>query len=89
MMLPPAFTNSDFNPRPPQGERPNQESDYHRKILFQSTPPARGATAAIVSPSDNSFISIHAPRKGSDLNSFSLLITSLISIHAPRKGSDL
>ena len=35
------------------------------------------------------WISIHAPRKGSDFSGLRLLIGAEISIHAPRKGSDL
>ena len=33
---------------------------------FQSTPPARGATAAMAVDNDFSEISIHAPREGGD-----------------------
>ena len=56
---------------------------------FQSTLPARGATAQAYYDSLDAAISIHAPRTGSDLTAqranhcrFS------ISIHAPRTGSD-
>ena len=34
------------------------------------------------------YISIHAPRKGSDVPSKYTATTPQISIHAPRKGSD-
>ena len=57
--------NGHFNPRSPQGERRSQSLQTGLQAIFQSTLPARGATA-------NQFhrveecISIHAPRKGSD-----------------------
>ena len=35
-----------FNPRPPRGGRQNVKTSHKRPPLFQSTPPARGATAA-------------------------------------------
>ena len=34
------------------------------------------------------FISIHAPREGSDLNFSGVSFLRQISIHAPREGSD-
>ena len=34
--------------------------------VFQSTPPARGATNAMEALRDKLFISIHAPREGGD-----------------------
>ena len=34
----------NFNPRPPRGGRPPSSKTSRRKELFQSTPPARGAT---------------------------------------------
>ena len=34
------------------------------------------------------FISIHAPREGSDLGGISMTACTCISIHAPREGSD-
>ena len=36
--------------------------------VFQSTPPARGATSMLCSVGNFQRISIHAPRKGSDFN---------------------
>ena len=59
-----------FNPRPPQGERPNVWNCRCTIAAFQSTPPARGATADILRATTKFSISIHAPRKGSDLNKF-------------------
>ena len=38
-----------------------------RRMLFQSTPPARGATAVAPAHRPRRRISIHAPREGGDL----------------------
>ena len=56
--------------------------------IFQSTLPVWGATGCACHASHGCFISIHAPRVGSD--SYEGLIEQLeyISIHAPRVGSD-
>ncbi len=55
-----------FNPRSPHGERRTglQMNDTPKR--FQSTLPARGATAPAGTGARNSRISIHAPRTGSD-----------------------
>ena len=55
-----------FNPRSPHGER--QLKPCQRVILrkFQSTLPARGATADRILSNMRQIISIHAPRTGSD-----------------------
>ena len=57
-----------FNPRPPRGERPGIVDNNYRGEMFQSTPPARGATWFSRSFSYSPFVSIHAPREGSDVN---------------------
>ena len=59
--------------------------------IFQSTPPARGATAGpICRVLGVSIISIHAPREGGDTVSRTQLPKPFwISIHAPREGGDL
>ena len=61
-----------------------------RKCLsaFQSTLPVGGATAACLIVNANLYISIHAPRGGSDWEFESVGTRFLISIHAPRGGSD-
>ena len=78
-----------FNPRSPCGER--RDAALRRGIitLFQSTLPVRGATALPDLLMEAVFISIHAPRAGSD-SSFLLPKRAHlpISIHAPRAGSD-
>ena len=56
-----------FNPRPPRGGRPLTNFLLLLLLQFQSTPPARGATAVIGYVGDICAISIHAPREGGDL----------------------
>ena len=56
---------------------------------FQSTPPARGATAARHYNALSRVISIHAPREGGDyMGVFEYEGLYDISIHAPREGGD-
>ena len=55
-----------FNPRSPCGERPNSFTLSACEPLFQSTLPVRGATGAISTWVSMVWISIHAPRAGSD-----------------------
>ena len=59
-----------------------------RSTRFQSTLPARGATAVFRAFHAVPLISIHAPRTGSDLQRLGQLNRPTISIHAPRTGSD-
>ena len=56
--------------------------------VFQSTLPARGATLFIGYEPLLIFISIHAPRTGSDRIQHFVPAIAEISIHAPRTGSD-
>ena len=78
-----------FNPRPPCGGRQERAVKKFEEILFQSTPPVRGATTrsrrGVQPPED---ISIHAPRAGGDADTPSGLFCAVISIHAPRAGGD-
>ena len=66
--LSPAYPDwrRNFNPRTPRGVRPAALSQLGPQRVFQSTHPARGATA----PDRGGFraggISIHAPREGCD-----------------------
>ena len=57
--------------------------------VFQSTPPARGATIAFVRNRDKDKISIHAPREGGDEINDRQTFGHWISIHAPREGGDV
>ena len=77
-----------FNPRAPRGAR--RQSFHHSTscIQFQSTRPARGATAAAEAMDDGTAISIHAPREGRDCRRVWPRQITCISIHAPREGRD-
>ena len=79
-----------FNPRSPCGERPNHLSSCTTIGRFQSTLPVWGATETGGKEAQEQYVSIHAPRVGSDghIHSLSLSVKS-VSIHAPRVGSDL
>ena len=55
-----------FNPRSPHGERPTPKGGRQIFLAFQSTLPARGATALANPQRSGEDISIHAPRTGSD-----------------------
>ena len=83
-----ACLRNHFNPRSPHGER--RRLDLHVPSLpsFQSTLPARGATKVTGTFDQHHYISIHAPRTGSDSARMNWLTVHGISIHAPRTGSD-
>ena len=79
---------SYFYPRSPRGERRFTPHFGNCLILFLSTLPARGATCNPDSSNHWFYISIHAPREGSDVRDDNRHIARLISIHAPLAGSD-
>ena len=83
------FCHSHFNPRPPHGERQEKAKQILRGEKFQSTPPAWGATPFKFKGVRCGYISIHAPRMGSDEVKINTDSDDYISIHAPRMGSDL
>ena len=56
-----------FNPRPPRGGRLRFLQLCPTTVAFQSTPPARGATANLPLTYIFCKISIHAPREGGDI----------------------
>ena len=56
----------NFNPHSPRGERPSSVFCLRPALLFQSTLPARGATARRRHGGPEKQISIHTPREGSD-----------------------
>ena len=78
-----------FNPRPPRGGRLYLWPLCLPVWVFQSTPPARGATGQDRQKKQAGDISIHAPREGGDtkVTGYNVFITE-ISIHAPREGGD-
>ena len=57
---------SCFNPRPPRGGRQLATTGQNIVDLFQSTPPARGATVDNAGFWHELRVSIHAPRAGGD-----------------------
>ena len=59
---------ANFNPRPPRGGRHSFFCSTIRLYLFQSTPPARGATRFRAASFLDATISIHAPREGGDIS---------------------
>ena len=58
-----------FNPRSPCGERPVAQNFRAAHAQFQSTLPVRGATRTHTVIECPNYISIHAPRAGSDYDS--------------------
>ena len=75
--------NGDFNPRSPDGERPQWSFGRRLQVLFQSTLPGWGATYFNMRYRTLDMISIHAPRMGSDYGTryntaYSLLFQSTL-----------
>ena len=62
------FGHIDFNPRSPWGERPSLSWIRCPAPIFQSTLPVGGATPSGPFAAGFGFISIHAPRGGSDFS---------------------
>ena len=62
----PAACSRYFNPRPPHGGRLSQALNGQDRLIFQSTPPAWGATGSVSVTQQHILISIHAPRMGGD-----------------------
>ena len=78
-----------FNPRPPRGGRQLDQAKAKLAQIFQSTPPARGATIFLLVYHSQISISIHAPREGGDAyHRRRYHYADDISIHAPREGGD-
>ena len=81
--------SSYFNPRPPRGGRPSLVAQRSIRFLFQSTPPARGATSTtpFISFSYSGFQST-PPARGATSARLIQPTALTISIHAPREGGD-
>ena len=80
----------NFNPRSPHGERQAYRESPGFRHLFQSTLPARGATAfARVSCKDSAQFQSTLPARGATKPRVKALRFVRISIHAPRTGSDV
>ena len=78
-----------FNPRPPRGERRFLCMIVTHPELFQSTPPARGATSNTNQPTHTKEFQSTPPARGATKAHYSLRLDAPVSIHAPREGSDL
>ena len=75
---------------PREGGDINEATTVYTDSVFQSTPPARGATVKVVPIPALCVISIHAPREGGDVKNYNVDVcaNNEISIHAPREGGD-
>ena len=83
------MTGLHFNPRPPRGGRLRNSQPFIMPALFQSTPPARGATVACdYRPRHRSHFNPRPPRGGRPNRSSAHTARLHISIHAPREGGD-
>ena len=61
------ISSTYFNPRSPRGERRSVSVRHVQLFIFQSTLPAGGATFCFRASRSAFYISIHAPRGGSDV----------------------
>ena len=73
---------------PRAGRDVRRPSGLHPSKEFQSTRPARGATAACAQTAWSAKVSIHAPRAGRDATALDIANQVDVSIHAPRAGRD-
>ena len=81
---------TSFNPRPPRGGRRLIRSHPQGQRLFQSTPPARGATSGSGSVAPHSIgFNPRPPRGGRPEQAAVDARRAAVSIHAPRAGGDL
>ena len=80
--------DKNFNPLSPHGERQISSGSFCCISWFQSTLPAWGETCSGADLQDCSWISIHSPRMGRDLQWSQETFPDGISIHSPRMGRD-
>ena len=88
MELPAASITSISIHAPREGGDASGQTLQGRDRQFQSTPPARGATAALRGWHDAACISIHAPREGGDLPWHTALPLICYFNPRPREGGD-
>ena len=81
--------NQYFNPRSPHGERPGYGQDVISIADFNPRSPHGERQRYLFQKLTSQFISIHAPRTGSDAFPILPALFIPISIHAPRTGSDV
>ena len=78
-----------FNPRSPCGERPHEQPGKSVSFgYFNPRSPCGERRSTTCRESSVFWISIHAPRAGSDVELQVIVEVPAISIHAPRAGSD-
>ena len=77
-----------FNPRSPHGERQSRMDGYAVARQFQSTLPARGATALAAEQGMHQQFQSTLPARGATRTYTTVEDIRYISIHAPRTGSD-
>ena len=89
-ILPPPISKSksNFNPRSPHGERPKSSLSASTICAFQSTLPARGATALSTASRGRLIFQSTLPARGATAERLRHHGNQGISIHAPRTGSD-
>ena len=56
-----------FNPRPPRRGRQCEAAIIDANKVFQSAPPAKGATDTVTTEDAETYVSIRAPREGGDI----------------------
>ena len=77
-----------FNPRPPRGGRHRDRQMWVEQRVFQSTPPARGATVCSGTCSMTARFQSTPPARGATVAAPTAASRHRISIHAPREGGD-
>ena len=78
----------NFNPRPPRGGRHLVGLVGKASSIFQSTPPARGATMRVSIFLTPSRFQSTPPARGATFSRYKFPHLLMISIHAPREGGD-
>ena len=74
---------------PREGGDSITSEQIQREIGFQSTPPARGATATPLTKVSIAEFQSTPPARGATPGRQRRLLQSVISIHAPREGGDI
>jgi len=80
--------NRSFNPRPPRRGRRMTARELLERKVFQSAPPAKGATLWQILAQPLTVVSIRAPREGGDRTYRGRPGREDVSIRAPREGGD-
>ena len=87
-MMPKTFLNGHFNPRPPRGGRHSLYRPVKSVAVFQSTPPARGATTATSGRTKTSRFQSTPPARGATNSRLSLIFFVIDFNPRPREGGD-